>query len=300
MSFFAHVWRTTGGDRRHQTWAIMKDNPSRVNSFQLLFHMEVRPSAAIDHERGDPVEELAQERGHVRRQCGVAERRVHELEPAVARACVDRKRHVPHPQTWVPALLDVALGPTEAADQEVAQPCFGALEIVGGVHRAEDVVARHLRVEGANEPREPVLADTRVDLIVGKRQRNHRLIIAGTREAMLSALRLSAFGRRIRYHERMSDEAPKSAYELAMARLRQKDAEAGVEERHVTDAQKTEIAEVRRVYAARVAEREIMHKASTAGIWDPAERQPLEDQFRHDVQKLNDERDTKIERLRQP
>lgn len=96
----------------------------------------------------------------------------------------------------------------------------------------------------------------------------------------------------------MSDEGPKSAYEVAMARLRQKDAEAGVEERHVTEELKAEIAEVRRVYAARVAEREIMHKASTAGIWDPAERQPLEEQFRHDVGKLNEERDTKIERLR--
>ena len=96
----------------------------------------------------------------------------------------------------------------------------------------------------------------------------------------------------------MSDEAPKSAYEVAMARLRQKDAEAGVEERQVPEELKTQIAEVRGVYAAKVAEREIMHKASTAGIWDSAERQPLEEQFRRDVRKLNEERDAKIERLR--
>jgi hypothetical protein len=98
----------------------------------------------------------------------------------------------------------------------------------------------------------------------------------------------------------MSDEAPKSAYEVAMARLRQKDADAGVEERHVTEEQKAEIAEVRRVYAARVAEREIMHTAAVAGVWDPGERQPIEEQFRRDVQKLHEERDAKIERLRQP
>lgn len=97
----------------------------------------------------------------------------------------------------------------------------------------------------------------------------------------------------------MTDEAPKSAYEVAMARLRQKDAEAGVGERHVTDAQKAEMTEVRRVYAARVAEREIMHTAATAGVWDPAERQPLDEQFRRDVQRLHDERDAKIEALRQ-
>lgn len=97
----------------------------------------------------------------------------------------------------------------------------------------------------------------------------------------------------------MSDEAPKSAYEIAMARLRQKDAEAGVGERQVSDEQKAEIAEIRRVYAARVAEREIMHKSAAAGVWDPAERQTLEEQFRRDLQRLNDERDGKIEKIRQ-
>lgn len=96
----------------------------------------------------------------------------------------------------------------------------------------------------------------------------------------------------------MSDEAPKSAYELAMERLRQKDAEAGIEERRLTEEQKAEIAEVRRVYAARVAEREIMHASAVAGVWDPAERQRLDEQFRHDVQKLHGERDARIERLR--
>jgi hypothetical protein len=43
----------------------------------------------------------------------------------------------------------------------------------------------------------------------------------------------------------MSDEAPKSAYELAMARLKQKDAEAGTADTPLTEAQRAEIAEVR-------------------------------------------------------
>ena len=50
-------------------------------------------------------------------------------------------------------------------------------------------------------------------------------------------------------------EGPKSAYELAMERLRQKDREAGVEERPLSDEQKAAIADARQVYQARMAER---------------------------------------------
>ena len=41
------------------------------------------------------------------------------------------------------------------------------------------------------------------------------------------------------------DSAPKSAYELAMERLRKSDADAGIERQPVTDAQKAAIAEIR-------------------------------------------------------
>lgn len=41
----------------------------------------------------------------------------------------------------------------------------------------------------------------------------------------------------------MSDDAPKTAFELAMERLRQKEGGAGAEERPLTDAQKADIAE---------------------------------------------------------
>ena len=50
----------------------------------------------------------------------------------------------------------------------------------------------------------------------------------------------------------------KTAYELAMERLRKQDHEAGIETRTVTDEQKAEIAEVRRVYKARIAQEEVM------------------------------------------
>ena len=49
------------------------------------------------------------------------------------------------------------------------------------------------------------------------------------------------------------DEAPKSSYELAMERLRKKDREAGVEERPVSDEQKAQLAEVRKLYEAKLA-----------------------------------------------
>jgi len=60
----------------------------------------------------------------------------------------------------------------------------------------------------------------------------------------------------------MSADAPKSAFELAMQRLRQKDKEANVDERPLTDAQKAAIAEVRQVFTAKTAEREILHRAA--------------------------------------
>jgi hypothetical protein len=96
----------------------------------------------------------------------------------------------------------------------------------------------------------------------------------------------------------MSDEAPKSAYELAMERLRRKDADAGVEEREVTEAQKAEIAEVRRVYAAKVAETEILHTSKLLSVFEPDERLKLEDNHRRDLQRLQDERERKLAKIR--
>ena len=62
------------------------------------------------------------------------------------------------------ALLDVSLWPAESADQEFLQPLFRARQIVGRIHRPEDVVARHLRVERPNQPCEAFLADLPVNL----------------------------------------------------------------------------------------------------------------------------------------
>ena len=95
------------------------------------------------------------------------------------------------------------------------------------------------------------------------------------------------------------DEAPKSAIELAMARLRQKDKEAGVSERAVSEEQRAKIAEIRSFYEAKLAEREILHKSAllkTGG--EPEAVQALEDEYRRDRERLHSERDRKIDEAR--
>jgi hypothetical protein len=96
----------------------------------------------------------------------------------------------------------------------------------------------------------------------------------------------------------MSD-APKSAYELAMEKLRKKDAEAGVEEQVLTPAQRDAIAEARSLYESRVAERRILHQSAVLPILDPAEREEREVELRRDLERLAAERDAKIRQIRQ-
>lgn len=95
----------------------------------------------------------------------------------------------------------------------------------------------------------------------------------------------------------MSD-APKSALELVLERLRKKDAEAGVQERPLTEAQRAAIAEARSVYDARVAERRIMHQSTMASTFDPAERQLREEELRRDLERFESEREAKIRKIR--
>ncbi len=96
----------------------------------------------------------------------------------------------------------------------------------------------------------------------------------------------------------MTDEAPKSALEIAMARLRDKDAAAGEVEQTLSDDQKARIAEVRQTIGAKLAQEEIMFKASLAGTFEPEARATLQDNYRRDVQRLHEDRDRKIEKIR--
>jgi hypothetical protein len=94
-------------------------------------------------------------------------------------------------------------------------------------------------------------------------------------------------------------DGPKSAYELAMERLRKKDAEEGVVEQKLTEPQKAAIAEARSVYEARVAERQILHRPRVLLTYDPAEREVLDEQYRRDLDRFATDRDAKIRAIRE-
>jgi hypothetical protein len=92
---------------------------------------------------------------------------------------------------------------------------------------------------------------------------------------------------------------PKSAYELAMEKLRKKDAESGTETQVLTDDQRTAIAEARSVYESRVAERRIMHQSAMLSVFDSAEREERETELRRDLDRFASERDAKIRKIRE-
>lgn len=96
-----------------------------------------------------------------------------------------------------------------------------------------------------------------------------------------------------------SDFEPKSAYDLAMERLKKKDAEAGIEHRPLTDEQKAAIGEVRSQYQAKLADLEIRHEPiAMAARIDPDSVGELEVQYRDERRRLTEERDREIERIR--
>jgi hypothetical protein len=97
----------------------------------------------------------------------------------------------------------------------------------------------------------------------------------------------------------MPDDKPmKSAYELAMERLRKKDAEAGIETTPLTDAQKAAIAEIRNFYEAKAAEQDVLHQSALRTTADPEARAALDAQYRRDRERFASERDAKIEKIR--
>jgi hypothetical protein len=90
---------------------------------------------------------------------------------------------------------------------------------------------------------------------------------------------------------------PKSAIDIVMERLRRKDAEAGTEQKGLTDAQRAAIADIRSVYDAQVAERRIMHQSAVAAVFDPAILEERDAELRRDLDRFERERDEKIKRV---
>jgi hypothetical protein len=66
----------------------------------------------------------------------------------------------------------------------------------------------------------------------------------------------------------------------------------------MTDAQKAAIAELRSRYQAKIAELEILHRGHMLSIVDPTARETAEDQYRRERERLNAERESKIEKVR--
>jgi hypothetical protein len=64
------------------------------------------------------------------------------------------------------ASFDVVRRSAKPTNEEVAQPLLRAGEVVGWIHRPEQVICRHLAVEGGDQTPESVLSDITEDLFV--------------------------------------------------------------------------------------------------------------------------------------
>ncbi len=95
----------------------------------------------------------------------------------------------------------------------------------------------------------------------------------------------------------MSDAPPKSAIELAMAKLARQDAESGVEAQSLSAEQKAALAEARRDYEAKAAECRILHSSQVAKVLDPEARGELEANVRRDLARFATDRDRRIQRI---
>ena len=85
-----------------------------------------------------------------------------------------------------------------------------------------------------------------------------------------------------------------------MERLKQKDADAGIERQPVSDAQKAAIAEIRNFYEAKLAELDVMHQSKMRASVDLEARNTLEQEYRRERERLTSERDAKVQKARLP
>ena len=92
---------------------------------------------------------------------------------------------MPHAQTRMATLFDVAWRTAETEDEKIAQALFGALEIFVPVEGPEQIVLRNLPVESGDQTFKAPFAHYRIDLAVF----HHPTMLAGrTSDAGLSRL----------------------------------------------------------------------------------------------------------------
>ena len=97
----------------------------------------------------------------------------------------------------------------------------------------------------------------------------------------------------------MSDKPLKSAFDLAMDRLKAQDRAEGVEEaKPLTKAQKERIAQLRTEAQAKLAELEILHRKNVAGVGDPVTLAKIEENYAIDRGRAESRRDAEIEKVR--
>jgi hypothetical protein len=101
----------------------------------------------------------------------------------------------------------------------------------------------------------------------------------------------------------MSDDRPKSAYEITMEKLKARDRERGeTAPAALTDGQKKKIADLRKVHEAKLAEREILYRSDRARLLaDPEGAEKLKDLEEHylgDRRRIEEQRDRAIEDVR--
>ena len=96
----------------------------------------------------------------------------------------------------------------------------------------------------------------------------------------------------------MTDKPLKSAFDLAMDRLKARDLAEGVEEtKPLTKAQKNRIAELRTEAQAKLAELEILHRKNVAGTSDPAVLAKIEENYAIDRGRAESRRDSEIAKI---
>jgi hypothetical protein len=96
------------------------------------------------------------------------------------------------------------------------------------------------------------------------------------------------------------EEAPKSAFDIAMEKLHARDRERGeAPVKELTREQKDRIAEVRKTYEAKLAEREILHQADLKKtMGDPEKRREAEETYVEDRRRMEAKREEKIAEIR--
>jgi len=98
----------------------------------------------------------------------------------------------------------------------------------------------------------------------------------------------------------MSDDEPKSAFELAMEKLREQDRQSGeTTPATLTKKQKEEIAECRNKAKAQLAEMEILFRSTrAAAAAEPEALQKAEEEYARDRRRVEERRDAEISRIK--